>query len=337
MKGALFDGVDALIDSAPELADLRAHGLHLLAARRWRELGRQVPRELLDDEIFAAFLVLTAPAVVKQVREAWTGPIVLLKGPVVAARYPDPGLRPYRDLDLLVGDAPAAQEALLAAGFVAVGDRDEAHHLRKLRSPNLPLTVEVHSRPKWIAGLAPPPLEEILAAAVDAPIGIDGVLAPAAHHDAMLLTGHLWAHDPLTQLLRVVDVAVTAEASDRRELDALARAWGIGRPWRTTMAVVDSLLLGVGSHPWALRLWARSMRSGREPRVFEAHLNRAVSPFWSSAPRRAFGALVRSLFSLLTPMPGESWRSKVVRVRNQLANPSMRRSEHLESLDAGDE
>ena len=45
--------------------------------------------------------------------------MVLMKGLEVGAYYPDPGLRPFRDLDLLVDDAERAQQALIEAGLRA--------------------------------------------------------------------------------------------------------------------------------------------------------------------------------------------------------------------------
>ena len=82
-----------------------------------------------------------------------------MKGPEVALRYPGPALRGFRDLDLLVPDAPAVQRELLAAGFEPVGLPEKyaaIHHLRPLAYPGLPLLVEVHDRPKWPEHLRTP-------------------------------------------------------------------------------------------------------------------------------------------------------------------------------------
>ncbi len=40
----------------------------------------------------------------------------------------------------------------------------DIHHLRPLWWPGLPLVVELHSRPKWIDGVAGPPVAELLEA-----------------------------------------------------------------------------------------------------------------------------------------------------------------------------
>ena len=113
----------------------------------------------------------------------------------------------------------AAQAALLAAGFVEVGEAgryEDIHHLRALWWPGLPLVVEIHDRPKWPDGLTGPSTEELLAAAVPARLGVDGIgaLPPAEH--ALLLAAHAWAHEPLGRLGQLVDVAATLRRTDGR-------------------------------------------------------------------------------------------------------------------------
>src|SRR5918999_4771530 len=132
---AVLAAVETLIDRARTLQDLESQGLQLLAARRWRELGRPVPSRLLAQERVVAANLLVAPAVLRRIRSAYDGDILLLKGPEVAIAYPDAALRPYGDLDLLVSDAHAAQRALTAAGFEPVGNEAgyvTKHHLQPL-------------------------------------------------------------------------------------------------------------------------------------------------------------------------------------------------------------
>ena len=50
----LWAHVDRLVDRAPREADLRAHGVHLLAAQRFRALGRPVSAQLEEDAWSAA-------------------------------------------------------------------------------------------------------------------------------------------------------------------------------------------------------------------------------------------------------------------------------------------
>jgi hypothetical protein len=259
-----------------------------------------------------------------------------MKGPVVAARYPDPMLRPFQDIDLLVADPREAQQALLADGFQPSGNplhyARVQHHVRPLRPPNFPVNVELHSRPKWIEGLSCPPLDDFLAGAEPAGLGIDGILTFPAPKHALILAVHLWAHDPLTRLLRLLDIAVMLEGCDERDLDSLARTWRMRRLWETTLAVIDALFFGA-KRPWALRHWGRGLTAVREPTVFEVHLGRCIAPFWILPPGPAARALAGSLEGFASRQPGESWRGKVERTVRQLVHPSMRRSEHVRSID----
>jgi hypothetical protein len=333
---SIWDRIDALVDSAPGLLDLRAHGLHLLAARHWRSLGRPVPPALEREELAATFRTLAVPGVLAQVRAAYDGPIVLLKGPVVAALYPDPVLRPFEDLDLLVREPHAAQAALEASGFYGgVDPRSMAnvhHHLDPLHSPNLPLHVELHSHPRWIDGRQPPSFDALLERAEPADVGVDGVHTVDSAHHAVLLAVHVWAHDPLTRLLRLVDVALMAEAAGREEVYAVAREWGLSRIWTTTKAIVDAILFGAAGRPLPLRLWGRGLASAREPTVLETHVARCLSPLWTLPLHRAPRPVAAAVAALVLPGADETWSSKLSRIRRQLARPSMRRSEHLENL-----
>jgi hypothetical protein len=330
----LWEGVDRVLDRAPQLADLRRHQLGPLAARRFRKLGRPVPEELLDEERFAAIVVLTAPVVLARVREAIAGPLLVMKGPAVAARYPDEALRPFKDLDLLVKDAEAAQRDLVAAGFHPVGDPalyDGIHHLRPLAFPWLPLTVEVHSAPKWIEGLPPPDPAELFAAADEEGLRIDGVLTlPAAHH-AIVLAAHSWAHEPLRRLRDLVDVASMAQGLDREELARIATAWKIERAWATTIGAADELFLD-GRSTWAVRLWGQNLRQARERTVLENHLVRWVGSFWALPAGDALRSLGGTLQSEVRPDAGESWKEKLQRSARAVRNAARRRSEHEDSL-----
>jgi len=95
---AVWERLDALLDHAPGEAALRAHGVHLLGAQRLRERGRPVSSGLEADGWTAAILTLVAPVLLERVREACDGPLVLMKGPEVAARYPDPAQRGFQGL-----------------------------------------------------------------------------------------------------------------------------------------------------------------------------------------------------------------------------------------------
>lgn len=319
----MWNRIDDLLErGAPEHRALRFHRLELLEARRRRAAGRPLGVELQRDEATAAMSELALPALLRRVREACEGELVLIKGAEVAIDYPGPRLRRFNDVDLLASDARAAQAALLAAGFVEVGEAwryENIHHLRALWWPGLPLIVEIHERAKWPDGMTGPPAEELLAAAVQSRVGVEGIgaLAPAEH--ALLLAAHAWAHEPLGRLGQLVDVAATLRRTEPREVETLARRWDCLRMWRTTHAAVRAVVEGDGRSP-AVALWARHLRQVRERTVLEMHVSEAVGPIWAGAATGAPRALRR--------LPGESWPGKLARTRRALANARVAKTDH---------
>jgi Uncharacterised nucleotidyltransferase len=323
VDGPLWTGVDRLIDRVRPLEHLRAHRLELLAARRWRALGESVPSELVDDERRTAMRALAAPILLRKVREACDGPILLMKGLAVAALFPDPATRPFRDLDLLFEEAERAQRGLIAAGFEPLG-YDEAyytkrHHLQPLRWPGLPLLVEVHRRPEWPYWSRPPSAREIIAGSIPASVGVDGIRVPDPAAHALLVAAHAWSAVPLRRLLDLVDVLALAQQADRRELERLAASWGIDGVWHATAAAGKAMLLG-GRLPWSLRTWGRDIRGVRDRTVFENHVRRLIGPFAALPARPAIRVAGRALVDEISPAPGEPWSVKLARVRRAVLN-----------------
>ncbi len=124
VRRALTDGAD--IDLA-----LTAASEHRIGPLLWRALGAAHartelgPHHALLGGLAGAFkmeaLLLMPRALALAVRpltEAGLEPIVF-KGPAVAARYPEPGLRPMEDIDLLLprADHRRALDALGATGW----------------------------------------------------------------------------------------------------------------------------------------------------------------------------------------------------------------------------
>jgi putative nucleotidyltransferase-like protein len=310
----LWPALGALIDSA-SIEGVLAHKLAPLAAGRRRTAGQPVPEAFAAEERAASFAALSAVGLLRRIRELGDGPIVLLKGPEVAALYPQNGRR-FGDIDVLHPDAPSLHRSLREHGFVEVEtpfDHREHHHLEPLRWPVIPLYVEVHSSPNWPQGIPAPPVAEILEAAVPSVVEVDGLSAPSRLHHTLLLAAHSWAHEPLQTLRDLVDVAVLAAAEDPAELQRAAASWGLGRVWDTTRRAIDALFFH-GRPSAALHLWGRHLSAVRERTVFESHLQAALHPFWE----RPFGpALAESLATIradLSPAQGESWGMKLGRV-----------------------
>ena len=332
--GDLWDAVDGLVDRATSLTDLEFHRLHLLAARRWRATGRLVPRNLRDAERNSAILTLLAPIVLAKARDAYDRTMVLMKGPEIACKYPDPALRPFGDLDLLVPDAAEAQRALLAAGFVLTGKPElyvDIHHVQPVRWPGAPLTVELHDRPKWIDGLPAPSRAALIASAVGGSTGVPGVLALSPELHALAIAAHSWAHTPLARLGHLVDLAAVTDGLDRAELDRLAGRLGMGRAWRASIGAADAVLAG-GSRTWPLRLWARNLVPVRERTVLEAHLGRWLAPWWAYGGVRALKSNAVTLSRELGPVGGEAWTVKLRRTRRALRHATRRLSHHQQAL-----
>ncbi|HXV96475.1 MAG TPA: nucleotidyltransferase family protein [Gaiellaceae bacterium] len=327
--GTIWAGVDRLVERADEPA-LVLHRLEPLAAARLRRLGEEVPPELLEVERLGAAFALAATAHLTRARASVDEPLLLIKGPELAALYPEPSLRISRDLDLVAPDPAAVQAALLAAGFVESGDPDlygRAPHLVPVAWPRLPVEVEVHARPNWPRWAAAPTAAELLEGARPSAAGVEGVIAPAPEKHLLVVAVHAWTHGPLERLRDLLDVALLATRADLAETERLARAWGILRLWRTTEAVARSLYLGEPA-PRALRGWAKNLAEARERTVLEQHTARWRCWWDAFPPGVAARATLDELREDVTPDPGETWSAKARRSRRAVRNAFVRRSEH---------
>lgn len=318
-QAALWDSVDELIARAPNVSALRCHRLHLLAAWRQRRLGLPVDTELRESERRSAMAGLAALFLLRRIRATVDGPLVVMKGPEVATAYPDPGCRPFRDLDLLTPCADDAHAALLAAGFVeATSFGGAGHHTRPLAWPGIPLVVELHRTPHYIPGLPVPDVDALLHLTRPSHTGIAGIDAYVPAADAVLLAVHGWAHGPLQRIGDLVDIAAVLADGEREDADQLARHWGWERLWRTTTACIDALLLN-RPRPIALRTWGRHLTSSREPRVLESYLARAIAPAWALSGSRVARGISTEILRTVLPYEEESWADQLRRSRRALA------------------
>lgn len=333
----LWAAVDRLVERAPRPDDLIAHKLHLFAAQAWQRQGRLVPPPIVEAQRASAVNLLSTRAFLERIRHAHGGALVVFKGPEVAARYPDPLLRSYGDVDLLAADPEAAHADLLAAGAVPVGDPAlfiDIHHLRPLAWADLPLAVEIHTAPKWVEGLPAPATADIFAAAVGASVGVDGYLAPTPAQHAVLLAAHSWAHEPFRSVRDLIDVAVIAAEAGAGETAAAAERWHAGDLWRATSDAMDSLFAD-GAPSLALRTWAKNLTYVRGRTVLEEHLERWASDFWVLPRRTALSRLPSTLVGEVTPRPGETWSDKAGRSALAIRNAMRRRMDHDDALRDG--
>ena len=291
-----WEALDRLLDRLEPHAAF-AHGVAPLVSERLRRRGKDVPQAFLPEERAAKIANLIAPSVLARARDAYEGPMLVLKGPEVSALYPGRA-RMFADLDLLVADAPAARKSLLAAGFEPA-DRLERvspffYHLNPVELPGVPLQIELHKTVKWPSGLLPPPNEALFEAAVPASVDVQGLLTPAPAHHALLLAGHAWAERPLDRFRDLIDVVVMGNGVDTRELEQTAAEWRWDRVWHTTRAAIEWLIEDAPL-PAAVRLWARHLAASREPTAVEVQFRRWLSPFWALPPASALREIAYEL------------------------------------------
>lgn len=323
-----------LVEEAITRGSSPPHGLEILAERVRTARGLPAAPGLANIEQVIGIRSLIATDLLTRVRGVCEGPIVIIKGLEVALHYPDPTLRPFGDLDLLVADSAAAQRALISAGFKEVMDPDlfvDIHQERPLELPGFPVLIEIHKAPKWPDFLEPPDFSELLAVAVESRSGVAGIQAlPDAHH-AVVVAAHAWTHGPLNHINQLLDVAVLAERVDRGEMRRIARRWGIEGIWQTTISCADNLF-GHDPPPLAQRTWARHLQALRERTVAETHLERYLSPFWAYPWPMAMQVAASMLRAELRPAQGETWREKTGRAGVALRNAFRPRSLHDREL-----
>jgi len=262
--------------------------------------------------------MLAATPLLERIRSSCDGPLVLIKGPEVARRYPGHS-RYFFDVDLLAPDPWAVHRALLAAGFVDVGRNavDYAHHLRPLRWPALGLTVEIHKGPAWPKRLQRPRLDEIVEAALPSSCGVEGIETPDPRHHAVIIAAHAWRENPLGTMRDLIDIAaISAEASEH-EIERVAHAWGLDRVWRNTWRTTEAVIEG-RPLPLSLRVWARHLESLRDRTVLEGHLAVWLQGFWKLPPGLAWLEARDAVRSQLRPRWGEPRRAKLMRVARRL-------------------
>jgi putative nucleotidyltransferase-like protein len=333
-QSALWGRVEQLVDAAPSLGALRTHRLQLVAVRIRAERGIPVPPDLRQEQRRAATMAMSAPLLLERARSAYDGALLLIKGPEVAARYAHPSDRFFRDLDLVADDAPAAQRALIAAGFVEVGDpvfyRHE-QHLCPLIWPGIPLVIEVHRRANAPAWLPRVEAADILQTAVPSATGIDGVLAPSPAAHALIVAAHSWAHYPVGRLRDVLDLAVVLEGEERSRVREIARLWGWDGIWHVSEAALAALL-ATRSSDGLPGFMVRHLATARERTVLENHLANLAAPICALPARRVPLGLGNVLAEAATPARDEPWGDKLRRARLALGHAFMATSSHEQTL-----
>ena len=281
---------------------------------------------VLDRRAIAA-QQLVAELALREIRVAFDGRILLLKGLELACRYADPTDRPFGDLDLLTDEPERLQATLLASGYDyddAIGTdtdlpyRDPTfHQLAPLRHATLPVIVEVHRNPGWLAGMAPPQLSELIDRATPSRSGVDGLLTldPAAH--AVYLAVHSWRHRPFYRRQDLEDIQVLLEHDGTKtEAADLARAWGVGRIWGYYQNAIEARLGNEPARPMVRLLGGTADSESRSVR--SEYLGQYAGRFFVDHPIRHRAAIVRGIRGGLQPLEGERFRQKLARMIQRL-------------------
>ena len=242
VRGAVAGGADLTL-AVSAASDQR------VGALLWRALGasgslgalgsgRGAVGAMVDAFRMEALLLLprAVALAVRPLTDAGLEPVVF-KGPAVAARYPEPGLRPMDDIDLLLPQADHARalEALAHAGWRVVRAGDGDHYDTVLSHGDVPTYfLEVHfgleagaervtaldpealwakRQPLDCAGTAAfglPPAEELVVLAAHAGKPHHRFVRLVWMADLAMIVGHAEAHDAAIDWERVRAVAQAA-------------------------------------------------------------------------------------------------------------------------------
>ncbi len=197
--------------------------------------------------------VLAGESVLSSLGARSSGPLVLMKGLEVAQLYPSPAQRPFRDLDLLLTDAPPIWASLVAQGYLPtdqpLGLR--FHHLPALDHPRGLIGLDLHTRPN-VPGWAALDADRLLATAEPSRTGISGIQRPRDDLHALLLALHGWIGG-FTRMRDLFDALLLASVSEV-PVEETASALGLARFWRWTVRFAESQLLGRSSGGTALAM-----------------------------------------------------------------------------------
>jgi hypothetical protein len=329
----LWTSLDHIIAAAPDAAALRTHGLGPIAAWRMRQRGEPVPADVERLALGAAYASVTAAPLLEQIVDILQEPVLVLKGPEVAALYPEHTMRTYGDLDLLVSDLVSAERRLIDAGFAELmPDRklDGHHHDSPLGFSGMALMIELHRDPGWLSWLTPPSNGELMRTALPSATGVDGALALPPGQQALFLASHAWRHGPYTSLIHLIDIELARQQTDPLAIEALARRWGIERVWNHLCAMIDWFLYERRAAPGPVHLWwARHFEDQRDRSLLEYYL-----ASWGrglAAPNLAeqVGTVARDVRFSFTPHSWQSRRQKLVRIAQGARGLARPASAHL--------
>lgn len=307
----IWQALDRIITTDIHQHNLHIHGLGPLIAWRLRLNGQPVPEHLVAASRSAAYGTVTAAPLLQSIRDAISGPILVLKGPEIAACYPAPALRPYGDLDFLVPDLPSAERQLIAAGFDLLGSQNDILpgyiHDLPLKKKGTALAIELHRRPGWLNWMNAPSNEHLFEIAILSATGVDGILTLPPVERTLFLADHSWRHGPYHSWLHPIDIALMHQHADPAALESTAAAWGLENLWNRTTNIIDALFyqsenpLGVLDH-----LWSRHLRAYRSRTTHEYYLATRTKGLAAPTLTSKLQSVSRDILGTFTLRPGKT-------------------------------
>ena len=177
---------------------------------------------------------------------------VFLKGAYLAQfAYPQPGLRPMRDIDVVIkpNDLPAAHDLLVTHGYTSPAEFDgmvaafiaQAKHLPGLRTPDGTVSVELHAHVDApggpLAGLDAfaSPIHRPLAGRMLPFMGLQDMLVHLCVHAASF---HSFNNGPL--VVSDIGYLLRQPGLDLQAVAARAAELGVARPVALTLALSEN-------------------------------------------------------------------------------------------------
>jgi hypothetical protein len=292
-----------MIDSCRDTERLELHGLSALAVAHWSSTGQPVPKELVGVHRHQAVAWLQTEELLRELHSILQRPLLVLKGIEVAKHYPEPGWRRLRDLDVLVEDPAAAQDALVAAGwrlkptpgFLRDPRGDTSlHQLCPIERPGFSLPVELHRRPNGPTWSSMPDFSGLFDRATPRAQGIDGAWSLSVEDQAIVVLGHSCARQPFEQFSQIIDFALLSASSSREALVELARRARLERLLSVAEQTVESLLLGSAPEPLVTRLFSSHLHALDSVSSSRAQLDRYGASLLLARPGHVASAACRS-------------------------------------------
>ncbi len=306
----------------------RQHGMaSLLYWRAGHHFPAKVREGLQRDFYVAAARAMVTERRLASVLEALRAasvPALVLKGAAIAAWYPDPALRPYGDLDVLVPwtQLDEAVEALQALGYHCTYSRawslKYGYDLPMASDDGLSV-VELHWRLDYPEGIGHLPVRDLWERAVPYTLGEQAGL----QLEAVDMVLHLCAHAAIKHrahlgLRPMCDLAQITRGWEPVEWETLARrasAYGLARPVYLTLALAEQVLdltvpaevmsglLPPGSTPLPPNLAALLLGS-KDPTQRRQRIDVPAAIVQAGAEATLLGKLRRLLWHLFLPREG---------------------------------